>query len=131
MRKHPDSNSNLGFSCTPQNGKRGETPQFSAQIQEECKEPGRSKDHIALLVIFTGKDGNDPNCCSLTVETCTQGPHFSDPDDVGAVAKMSARFANSLNAKPSSNKVDVLSGQKSCISVFAVENDAVRKAAVV
>ena len=109
---------------------RADRSQRKEKRQQFILEPLTTNAHKALLAMFSPEDGSDPTWRSLTIETYPRNA-ISDPDDASAEAKMSAWLAHGEDASASSNKSAVVSGQKFSVSVFGVQDGAVRKGAVV
>jgi hypothetical protein len=127
---HSYSNKSLGFRYTPPSGFRDETDFLRSQIQKEEGVAGQTNDHETLLAMFSQQDGSDPNWGSLTIETYSRSA-ISDPDDARAEAKISAWLAHSDDASASSNRSAAISGQSFSVSIFALQDGAIRKGAVV
>jgi hypothetical protein len=120
---------NLGFRYSAPSNMANRTEPFRAEIQQRAKSSGTTNMLHALLALSTGDDYTTSNWGSVTIETYPRRS-VSEPDDHKAAVQMNAWVADSKDAEALPKSV-VISGQNFTVSVFGLQEGAVRKGAVV
>lgn len=123
------SNETLGFRYTPPNGMQDETESERASIQARAKALHSNKIMDLLLTMISGSDDTAQSWGSLGIETYPRDA-FPDLDAVSAEAKMSAWVAG-IKSSPGTPRSVILSGQSFSVSVFGMQDGAIKKGAVV
>lgn len=123
------SNTSLGFRYTPPRGMVDRTEPFRSDIREQAKASGTINTLKALLAMSSGVDDSATKWGSVTIETYPRKA-VSESNDVKAEVQMSAWVAHSHDESVPPQSV-VISGQRFSVSLFAVQEGAVRKGAVV
>ena len=123
------TNGSLAFRYSTPNAMHDKTQRFQNQIQERAKAKGNTKTLSPLLAMSTVPDDKDPSWGSVIIETYLRSA-VSEPDDVKAAVQMNAWVAHSKD-KGALPKSVVISGQRFTVSVFGLQEGAIRKGAVV
>jgi len=108
---------------------RDKTERFKLQIKERARVSGTTNMLNALLAMSSGDDDRAPTWGSLTIETYPRSA-VSDANDAQAEARMSAWVAHSKDPGDLPHSM-IVSGQKFSVSLFGLQDGAVRKGAIV
>ncbi len=119
----------LGFRYSAPTNLANTTERFRAEIERQAKSSGTTNMLHALLALSTGDDHTTSDWGSVTIETYPRRS-ISEPDDHKAAVQMNAWVADSKDAGALPKSV-VISGQNFTVSVFGLQEGAVRKGAVV
>lgn len=123
------TNGNLAFRYSTPNTMQDKTQRFQNKIQERAKAQGNTKQLSQLLAMSTGPDDKESSWGSLVIETHLRST-VSEPDDVKAAVQMNAWIAHSKDEIALPKSV-VISGQRFTVSVFGLQEGAIRKGTVV
>lgn len=119
----------IGFRYSPAKNLKDVTERSRDAIRRQARAVGAGGTTELLLAMASNMDDRASDWCLVKIESDPR-VSFSDADDLNAEAKMSALVAGAGEAQIPSRTV-VISGQRFAVSLFAHQEGAIRKRAVV